>query len=199
MADWTTLKYAVVDVEGNGHQPPDLVELAVVPIVGGVIGEPEEWLIQPDRPITDFARRIHGITNAEVEGADTFVDIADAVRKSLKVDAIVAHNAHIDVGVLQRKLGEWAVPEVFDTLKLARRLLPDAGSHKLGKLVEAFKLDEGLSESPDSVPHRAGYDALVTARLFVRLATSPDTRSLSLEELRGVSPGGDEDETPALF
>ncbi len=28
MTDWTSLRYAVVDVEGNGQQPPDLVELA---------------------------------------------------------------------------------------------------------------------------------------------------------------------------
>ena len=31
MTDWTKLRYVVVDVEGNGHQPPDLVELAGVP------------------------------------------------------------------------------------------------------------------------------------------------------------------------
>ena len=39
MTDWVSVRYAVVDVEGNGQQPPDLVELAVVPIVGGVIGQ----------------------------------------------------------------------------------------------------------------------------------------------------------------
>ena len=31
MTDWASMRYAVVDVEGNGQQPPDLVELAVVP------------------------------------------------------------------------------------------------------------------------------------------------------------------------
>src|SRR5947209_281392 len=35
MTDWTSLRYAVVDVEGNGQQPPDLVELAIVPIIDG--------------------------------------------------------------------------------------------------------------------------------------------------------------------
>jgi thymidine phosphorylase len=33
MTDWKSLNYVVVDVEGNGQQPPDLVEVAVVPIV----------------------------------------------------------------------------------------------------------------------------------------------------------------------
>ncbi|MFF1957862.1 exonuclease domain-containing protein [Streptomyces sp. NPDC058220] len=66
MADWTELSYAVVDVEGNGQQPPDLVELAVVPIVGGVIGEPVSWLMRPDHAITPMAQGIHGITNRDV-------------------------------------------------------------------------------------------------------------------------------------
>jgi exodeoxyribonuclease X len=125
MTDWKSLSYVVVDVEGNGHQPPDLVELAAVPIVGGIIGEPTEWIVRPDQPITPFARRIHGISNDEVEHADTFADVAHQVLKALEVDALIAHNAHVDVGVLQRKLADWQCPEVFDTLRLARRLLSD--------------------------------------------------------------------------
>lgn len=193
MADWTNLTYVVVDVEGNGQQPPDLVELAAVPIVGGKIGEPVSWLIQPPRPIKYFATRIHGLTNQDVDDAPSFAGVADQVRGSLEADALVAHNAHVDVGVLQRHLGEWECPEVFDTLKLAKRLVPNQMSYKLGSLVEAFKLAEGLPEGLN--PHRATYDALVAARLFVLLATKATT----LEELRGQGSGGGEDEAPALF
>lgn len=197
MADWTSLHYVVVDVEGNGQQPPDLVELATVPIVGGIIGEPSSWLVHPDTPITHFARRIHGITNEAVADAPAFIDIKDEILQALTGGGLIAHNAHVDVGVLQRKLGDWKCPEVFDTLKLARRLIPDAGSYKLGALVEAFTLAEGLPGG--LTPHRATYDALVTAGLFVRLATLPDMPPLSLEELRNKTSGGGEDETPALF
>ena len=56
MTDWTSLAYAVVDVEGNGQQPPDLVELAVVPIVGGKIGEPPE-LARAARAVHQSSRR----------------------------------------------------------------------------------------------------------------------------------------------
>jgi exodeoxyribonuclease X len=197
MTDWTSLTYVVVDVEGNGQQPPDLVELAVIPIVGGIIGEPSSWLVKPDEPIKHRATGIHGLTNADVADAPVFAAIKEEVLRALDGAALVAHNAHVDVDVLRRKLGDWKTPEVFDTLKLARRLLPDAGSYKLGTLVDAFKLAEGL---PDGLtPHRATYDVLVTARLFVRLATLPDMRPLSLEELRGATSGGGEDEAPALF
>jgi exodeoxyribonuclease X len=198
VTDWTSLSYVVIDVEGNGQQPPDLVELAAVRIEGGVIGEPVSWLVRPLAPITPFVRRIHGISNEQVADAPVFGDIKDEVLKVLVDAAVVGHNVYVDLGVLERELGDWERPEVFDTLKLARRLLPEADGYKLGALVDAFKLAEGLPD--ELVPHRATYDALVTARLFVRLATLPDTRPLSLEELRGDPPeGSGEDEAPALF
>ena len=63
MTDWASLTYMVVDVEGNGQQPPDLVELAIVPIRSGVIGEPASWLVKPDQPIKYFAAQIHGLSS----------------------------------------------------------------------------------------------------------------------------------------
>ena len=122
-----------------------------------------------------------------------FAAIGDDVLRALDADALVAHNAHVDVCVLQRKLGDWQCPEVFDTLKLARRLIPGQASYKLGTLVDVFLLADGLSD--DLSPHRATYDALVAARLFVELATQAAT----LEELRGQPSGGSDDEAPALF
>jgi DNA polymerase III epsilon subunit-like protein len=53
MTGWTDRRYVVVDVEGNGQQPPDLVEVAAVPIVNGVIGTPASWLVKP-RPVTQM-------------------------------------------------------------------------------------------------------------------------------------------------
>ena len=139
MTDWASLRYVVVDVEGNGQAPPELVELAAVPITAGVIGEPVSWLVKPERPIKYFATRIHGLTNEAVAGAPAFGDVAAEVLSALDADVLVAHNAHVDVGVLERQLGAWECPEVMDTLKLARRLMPGVGSYRLGTLVEALE------------------------------------------------------------
>ncbi|MFD9701220.1 exonuclease domain-containing protein [Lentzea sp. NPDC059081] len=192
MTHWTSLNYVVVDVEGNGRQPPDLVELAAVPIVGGVIGEARTWLVKPDEPITGFARRIHGISNEDVLGAPLFAYVEADVLKALDASALIGHNVHVDLGVIQRKLGDWECPEVFDTLKLARRLLPGLPSYKLGALVEKYDLASGLGG--EDRPHRAKYDAIVTARLFVHL-----TGRRSLEELRDQPAGGGSAVEPALF
>lgn len=193
MTDWTSLNYVVVDVEGNGQRPPDLVELAVVPVVGGVIKEARTWLVRPETPIKHFATRIHGLTNHDVASSPSFDAVKIDVQTALSASALVAHNASVDVGVIRRKLPSWEVPEVFDTLKLARRLLPGQDSYRLGSLVEAFTLADELPE--ELVPHRATYDALVAARLFVLVAAKATT----LEQLRESKPGRGGDEPPALF
>jgi exodeoxyribonuclease X len=87
--------------------------------------------------------------------------------------------------VLRHHLGGWECPEVLDTLELARRLLPGQVSYKLGALVTAFSLADSLPSG--LVPHRATSDALVTARLFVRLATRHDGSSLSLASFAAQS------------
>jgi exodeoxyribonuclease X len=195
-APWTTFRYAVVDVEGNGQQPPDLVELAVVPITEGTIGEAATWLVRPPRAITSMARRFHRITDEQVAGAPAVAEVAEEMRSTLDRAIFVAHNAHVDLGVLSRELPGFHPELVIDTLKLARR-------YKLGALVDAFALADGL---PDGLaPHRATYDALVCARLLAHLATPPEGEPRTLADLlrssATTSPkggGGDESAT-ALF
>jgi DNA polymerase III epsilon subunit-like protein len=189
MTVWTERRYAVIDVEGNGHQPPDLVELGVLPVVDGQIGEPTAWLFKPDQPITPMVRRIHGISNEAVAGAPVFAELADEVQAALEGVVLVAHNAGIDLGVLKRKLPGFVPAGVLDTLKLSRRLLSEQPSHKLGALVRALNLDDGLPAN--LVAHRVTYDVTVTARLFVRLATSADGSPRTFGELRD-GPGADD-------
>jgi hypothetical protein len=90
-----------------------------------------------------------------------FAEIADEVRQAL------------DVGVLSRHLGQWECPEVFDTLKLARRFLPGQRGYRLGALAEVLGLAEGLPEG--LTPHRVAYDVLVAARLFVGSSNLPSS------------------------
>jgi exodeoxyribonuclease X len=90
MTDWTDYRYAVIDTEGNGRQPPDLVELGIVPITSGVIGDPGTWLFKPAAPIMPIARRIHGITNEMVAAAPDFAELAATVRTRLDGAVLVA-------------------------------------------------------------------------------------------------------------
>ncbi|HZX08211.1 3'-5' exonuclease [Kribbella sp.] len=180
-ATWTAADYAVVDVEGNGQRPPDLVEISIVAIEGGVIGQPRSWLVRPPRPITPMARRFHRITDDQVADAPVVADIEAELHEALGDRVFVAHNASVDLGVLGRELQGFHPARVVDTLKLARRLLPDHNSYSLGALVDALGLARGLQA--DLAPHRATYDALVCARLLLHLAALPNREPLTLAEL----------------
>src|SRR5581483_5959105 len=159
-APWSTARFAVVDVEGNGQQPPDLVEIAIVPIIGGEIGEPRTWLVRPPRPITAMARRFHQITDEEIADAPPIADVADQITAELDGAVFAAHNAHIDLSVVTRELpGYHPALGVADTLKLSRRLIGGLDSYKLGALGNTLALADGLPEALR--PHRAEYDALV--------------------------------------
>jgi exodeoxyribonuclease X len=184
MTDWTSLSFVVVDVEGNGQQPPDLMEPAAGPVVDGIIGEPVSWLVKPEPPIKQFAPRIHGPTNQGVADCPPFKAVEVDVLMALSYPAIVAHNAHVDPAVLQRKLTGWERQRCSTRSSWRGGWCRGLDSYRLGNLVEAFDLAEGLPE--DLSPPRATYDALVAARLFVLLAT----KAASLEELRGQKPGG---------
>ncbi|HYS36513.1 MAG TPA: 3'-5' exonuclease [Pseudonocardiaceae bacterium] len=185
---WTSARLVVADVEGNGRRPPSLVEVALVPIVAGRVGEPVSWLVRPPEPITWQATRVHGITNQEVADLPGIDAVAEDIRAHLGSAVVVAHNAPIDLDVLTRELPGWQPAAVVDTLKVARLRLPGQASYRLGALVDAFHLARDL---PTGLrPHRASYDALVTARLFVHLATDADGGPLLLADLTGTPAAG---------
>ncbi|MEV6861562.1 3'-5' exonuclease [Streptosporangium subroseum] len=159
----------VVDVEGNGATPPDLVEVATIPIDAGrpVPQSGNSTLIRPPRPISRFATRIHHITDQDVNDAPDWESIAPAVQADLDGAWIAAHNAHVDYNVLRRHLPGWQPAGVIDTLRLARATLPDAPGHSLDVLLAYTAISvTGISGQR----HRAGFDAHATALLLLDLA-----------------------------
>lgn len=110
----------------------------------------------------------------DVVDQPTFDAIRDTVTRHLAEEVvIVGHNVHIDLAVLRRMLPGWHAHAVLDTLRVARALLPDLPSRKLGALVEHFDLATGLPEGLQ--PYRATYDVLVTA-CFALCACHPRGR-----------------------
>lgn len=195
---WMSARLVVVDVEGHGGRPPRLVELAVVPIVGGIIGEPATWLVRPPESISWQATRVHGITNRDVAHLRPVEAVADDIRAYLDGAVVVAHAAHVDVGVLSHELPDWRPAAVVDTLKLARRVYPHLRSHRLGALVDELDLARGLAEGMR--PHRADYDAAVTARLLLRLIHDGGMTQLDEITCEGSGPiAHEQPRTEALF
>ncbi|WP_369153905.1 exonuclease domain-containing protein [Streptomyces sp. R02] len=171
-ATWPAL--LVVDVEGNGTNPPDLVEVAALPIREG---RPDKstagwWLTRPSRPVTTFATRVHGLTNDALADKPAWADVAGQVHAFLGNTWICAHNAHTDYRVLSAHLPGWKPAGVLDTLRLAKTTFPDLGKYNLDRLIEHVQPD--LSEAPGA-RHRATFDAFATAQLLIAMASRYDT------------------------
>ncbi|MEV6956557.1 3'-5' exonuclease [Streptomyces sp. NPDC051183] len=164
----------VVDVEGNGGSPADLVELAVIPVEGGEVvpSGVRQWLVRPPVPISARVSRIHGITNTMTAQAPRWDEVAGEVLALLDGAWIAAHSAHVDYGVLRRHLPGWAPAGVVDTLRLARAADPGQRGYGLDALLARHDID--LTGVPGN-RHRAAYDAHTTALLLLRLAARFDT------------------------
>lgn len=164
----------VVDVEGNGTNPPDLVEVAALPVRDGQLDKSTAgaWLTKPSRPVTPFAARVHGLTNQVLADKPGWEEIEGAVHELLGTAWIAAHNAHVDYRVLSAHLPRWQPAGVIDTLRLAKATYPDLPKYSLDALIEHTTPD--LSQAP-AQRHRATYDAYATAQLLITMADRYDT------------------------
>ncbi|MEU0095686.1 3'-5' exonuclease [Kribbella sp. NPDC006257] len=184
----------VIDVEGNGANPPDLVEVAALPIRNG---RPDTstagaWLIRPPIGVSPFVARIHGLTNAVLANEPTWDTVASDVAKHLGESWICAHNAHVDYGVLSRHLPNWRPAGVIDTLRLARATWKGLPSYKLDTLIAHAELD--LTRAP-AQRHRATFDAYATSYLFLALAEHyPTWEALIAAAIPPGLPGAPEPE-----
>lgn len=147
----------VADVEGNGQQPPEIVEIAVLTVDDGATGNNvRSWLVKPEKPITSFVRKIHGISNEDVANCPPWTSVAAEVEPLLSGRTLIAHSASVEHRVIGAHLPGWQPALVLDTLRLAKHVWPDLDGYGLDKLVTHTALDtSGINEQRY---HRAAYD-----------------------------------------
>lgn len=161
------MRYAVIDVETTGFSPISdrVVEAACVLVQDGAIASTWSSLVNPERPIPEYASRVHGITDADVAGAPPFERVQRELYALCQGATVVAHNASFDLGFLPLLA---PLPSLC-TLQLARRRFPNAPNHKNQTLRAYLRIDELLRSCPGELqPHRALGDALVTAGILLR-------------------------------
>ncbi|MFF4340798.1 exonuclease domain-containing protein [Kitasatospora sp. NPDC001540] len=156
--------YAVVDVEATGRSPwrHRVVEIAVVQLDAGLRVEREfATLVDPGGPVGPT--HVHGIAQEDVLGAPRFRQIAPWVLELLAGRVLVGHHVTCDRAFLEREFARIGVtlPPVplLCTMRMARRLLPEAGGFGLSACVDAA----GLGWFP---AHTALGDALATVELL---------------------------------
>ncbi len=136
---------AFVDLETTGMRAADdrITEVGIVRVdadAGGGAPRVHEWssLVDPEVPIPPVIQALTGITDAMVTGAPTFSAIAAEVEERLADCVFVAHNARFDHGFLKHAFARVGRPfstRPLCTVRLSRRLFPDADGHGLDAVV----------------------------------------------------------------
>ena len=136
---------------------PHVIEIGAVRIVRGEIAEHFQALVRPAVPIEESVSAITGLTDADVAGAEPASDVLPRFLEWLGGAWMAAHNASFDARALAFELARsgLALPEqpMLDSLRLARKFLPEAPDHRLETLHDHLGLEEGEHHRalPDAV------------------------------------------------
>jgi DNA polymerase-3 subunit epsilon len=179
------LTYAVVDVETTGTSPTRgdrITEVAAVIVQDGEVTEIWETLVNPERSIPPWITALTRITWGMVKDKPTFREVARELARVLERRLFVAHNAAFDWRFvsteMHRATGERLVGERLCTVRLARAVLPQLRRRSLDSLQHYFGVE-------NAARHRAGGDALATARILIRLLGEAQSRGcVTLEDVR---------------
>jgi DNA polymerase-3 subunit epsilon len=162
--------FAIVDIETTGSHPDQagITEIAIILHDGRQVEQSYETLINPGFVIPPYIVHLTGITNEMVAMAPGFEEKAGYLFDLLEQRVFVAHNVNFDFSFIKyyfQRFGYYWQPKKLCTLRLSKKVFPGLPKYGLGSLCRHFNF-----ENP--ARHRAGGDALVTARLFERILQS---------------------------
>jgi DNA polymerase-3 subunit epsilon len=172
----TKMSYVVVDTETTGGRAwgaDRITEIAAVVVRNGEIVEMFETLINPQRSIPYFVTALTNITWDMVKDAPTFDRVAPDVMRVLDGNVFVAHNAMFDWrfvnSELSRSTGRRLGGRRLCTVKMARKVLPQLSRRSLDYISRYYGVE-------NHARHRAGGDALATAKCLIRMLSDLSDR-----------------------
>lgn len=175
-------EFAAVDFESagvmRGHTDVP-IQIGIALMRDGIIKREDFFVsfLRTDRPVAWTARQVHGISDDELVGAPTLLELWPEIHSRLVNRCVVAHGAGTEQRFLRVFPGHGFSPWV-DTLTLMRKAAPDCESHKLGSLAAAFGVECQCFELIESFRwHDALCDAvasLVLLRRYIELADLAD-------------------------
>ena len=179
--------YSILDIESTGgkYNEEGIMEIAIYQFDGREVTDQFSSLINPERRIQPFVVKLTGINEKMLQGAPKFYELAKRIIEITEGTTIVAHNAQFDYRILRtefRRLGFDFQRKTLCTVELSKRLIPDAESHSLGKLVRSL----GIAVSDR---HRAQGDALATLKLFEILLNKDQDKSILQSVVRAEEYG----------
>ena len=172
----TDIIYSIVDIETTGGKfnQEKITEIAIFKIKNDGSISVFHQLINPEKKIQVFVKKLTGINNSMLKDKPIFEEIADEIYNFTKNSVFVAHNVNFDFRVLRNEflnIGSKFKRDLLCTIELSKYVLPEMKSYSLGNLVS----DLGIKIKNR---HRADGDAKATLDLFILLKSK-----ISQEEL----------------
>lgn len=170
--------YVVLDAETTGlpdeSGPPDIVTLGFTVVRDREIAESVEFKTRPQKRISEEAQSIHGITNEQAAGFDSFESQWYQIAGYLKDQLIVIHNASFDWPILLDHVARYglSMPPIQGVFCSQKAVIPWAQSLKLPCSHRGPSLDtltevlgvEDLRAKRNGI-HGAGVDSQQAARV----------------------------------
>ena len=160
--------FVAVDTETTGldFDLCNIIEISAVKVENGQIVDSFKSLIKVDEKLPPFIVHLTGITEEMLADAPSLNEVITDFDAFVSDSILLAHNAAFDMNFLytayERALGEPLRNDYVDTLRVARRALPQLQHRTLPDLCEAFEVaNEG--------EHRAYGDALATVQCYLRM------------------------------
>ena len=162
-------RIVVIDFETTGLSARGgdrAIEVGAVAIENGHIGDRYQSLMNPGRPVDAFIESYTGISNAMLASAPPCTEVFPQLHDFIGDAVLVAHNASFDKNFLDaeyQRVHRSREQPFLCSMRVARRIYPQAPNHKLGTLVDYANIP--LTGSF----HRAMADAEMTAMLWLAM------------------------------
>ncbi len=157
-------RYIALDLETTGlySDRDKIIEIGMVRVEKGQIIDRFQAFVQPHQPLSVMIRRLTGITDQMLENAAEIDEVLPLALDFIQQDPVLGHNIAFDCEFFETALQRKYFSLCYDTLELARLVLPAAPSHRLGDLCQQLNI-------PLETTHRALDDAIYAARLYEEL------------------------------
>lgn len=168
-----------LDTETTGLSPESgdrIIEIGCVEMINRrLTGRHLHFYINPERPNSEDAVKVHGLTDEFLADKPVFAALADEILAYCSGAEIIIHNASFDLGFLDaelRRLGKGSfrdhVAGVIDSLVMAREMFPGK-SNSLDALCRRLEVD-----NTHRTLHGALMDAELLAEVYINMTRGQD-------------------------
>ncbi len=160
--------YVLVDIETTGLSPQtdEIIEIGAIKVKENKIVDQYDSLIRIDYPLNPFITNLTGITNEMLQKGKDSIQVLEEFMEFTGKDIIMGHNVNFDINFIYDKceiyLDSYLKNDFVDTMRIAKKVIPNCKNYKLGTLAQMFDVDYKNA-------HRGLKDVEITYEVYNKL------------------------------